>query len=134
MDCIFGATGVLTDFLWAVFFGGAAFRAVFLAAAGAAFTAADFFAANRFRNAAKMFALPAAESLRFDLTGSGVAIDPAASVVPLMAAHRFCCPRAIRRRAAAETLRFCGAASGVAAVSVGPPGSIARRSAIWASM
>ena len=91
----------MADF-FAAFFTGAAFAADFFAATGAA----AFFAASLFRNAATMLALPAALSLRFGFAGSGVAGDDGDSVVPLIAAHRFCCPRAIRRRAAAETLRF----------------------------
>jgi hypothetical protein len=97
-------TGALAVFFTAVFFvafTGAFFpadffTAAFFATAGAAFIAAAFFAAHRFFKAATMFARPAAESFRFDFEGSGVGGDDDDPVVPLIAAHRFCCARAIR--------------------------------------
>jgi hypothetical protein len=134
------ALEALTVFFCRFFAGfvtGAAFAAVFFtadffAATGAVFAA--FVNACLFRNAVTMFALPAALNLGFAFTGSDVAGDDGDSVVPLIAAQRFFCPRAIRRRAAAETVRVGGAASGVAAGSVRPPGSMARSSAIWLSI
>src|ERR1039457_5356241 len=52
-----------------------------------------------------------------------------------MLAHRRCCASRIRRRAAAENfLRLPVGASGVAAAPPGPPDSVARSSAIFASI
>ena len=76
-------------------------------------------------------ALPAALSFRFAFGGSGVAIGAGDTDSPFNLAHLAFCPRAIRRLAAAEILRFTVVASGVAAaVGVVPPDIMARSSAI----
>src|SRR5438046_1133711 len=77
------------------FFFATAFFAMAFFATGTVLTAAAFFAAHLFFKAATIAALPAALSLRFGIEGSGVAACDGDSVVPLIAAHRFCCPRAI---------------------------------------
>jgi hypothetical protein len=57
------------------------------------------------RFVAAMIALrPAADSFRFGFALSNVTSDDDL-VPPLIVAHRFCWPRVIRRRAAAETFR-----------------------------
>jgi hypothetical protein len=97
------------DFFVATFTGTAFFTAVFLATLGAAFTAAAFFAAHRFFNAATIAALPAALSLRSGFDGSGVtgAVEDAA--------HRLRWASLMRFRAAALIgRRFAVGASGVA--------------------
>jgi hypothetical protein len=92
-----------------------------------------FFAAHRFFKAATIAALPLALSLRFGFVAPGVA--GAGSDSPFNFAHLAFCPRAILRLAAAEMiLRFLAGASGLVAATPGPPGSIARSSAIWASI
>ena len=135
MGCASTLTGALAVFFlaafFAAFFTGAVFAADFFAASGVIFTAAAFFAANLFRNAATMLALPAAVSFRFGLTGSGVTGVDEGLESPRIFAHRSCWASFMRLRAAAENfLRPCVDGSGVAAVSVRPPGSIARSSAI----
>ena len=124
------------DFFTDAFFTGAFFFAAFLTAAfaeaGCAFAAA-FFAAQRFFKAATIAALPALLSFRFGFAGSGVDAGAGGSDSPRIFAHLALCAMAIFRREAAENLRFLVGASGVAAVPVEPPGSIARSSAIWAS-
>jgi len=105
--------------------------AAFFATAGAIFFAAAFFSRHRFFKAATIAALPALLSLRF---GSGVA-GAGGSDSPLILAHLAFCAIAILRRDAAENFfRFLTGASGVAAFSAGPPGSMARSSAILVSM
>ncbi len=99
--------------------------------AGTVSAAAAFFAAQRFFNAATIAALPAALSFRLGLEAFGVL----ASGCPLEAAHRFRCAAAIALRPAALIFRRAGVAAVAAAlVPAGVPESIARRSAIWASI
>jgi hypothetical protein len=102
--------------------------AVFFAAV---FTAAAFFAAHRFFRAATIAFRPAAESLRFGLEGSDVA-GAGGSDSPRILAPRRSWPCFIRRRVAAENFfRLPVAGFGIVA---GPPGSMARSSAICASV
>jgi hypothetical protein len=120
--------GASAAFLATILFAEACFTAAFLGAADLDLAAA-FFAAHRFFKAATMFALPALLRFRFAFGASCVA-GVGGSDSPLILAHLAFCPSAIRRRAAAETLRFPVGAFGVVAVSAGPPASIARSSAI----
>jgi hypothetical protein len=96
------------------------FAAVFFCTAACVLAASALFAAQRFFKAATIAALPAALSFRlgFDTSG-GAETDRFDS--PLILAHLAFCPSAIRRRAAAETLRFRGTASALTAVLAGPP-------------
>src|ERR1035437_9644443 len=90
--------------------------------------------AQRFFVAATIAALPAALSLRFGFATSGATGDGGPGDF-FDAAHLFRCASAMAFLPAAlifRRLRF--GASGVAAVSVGPPSSMARSSAIWASI
>jgi hypothetical protein len=101
----------------------------FFASFTGAYFAAAFFAAQRFFKAATIAALPAAESFRFGFADFDVAGD-----VPLIAAHLARCAIAIFRRAAGENFfRLPVGASVVAVALAGPPSSMTRRSAIWAS-
>src|ERR1019366_4889112 len=121
--------GFFAAFLLAAFF-----RAVFLALAGCAFAAPVLFCAHRRRTASWIAFLPAALSFRLGFGASGVA-GADGSDSPLMLAHRRCCASRILRRAAAENfLGFLVDASGAAAVSAGPPDSMARSSAIFESI
>src|ERR1017187_9922960 len=90
----------------------------------------DFAAAlcnrQRFFVAAMILAIPSLLIRRLGFGAFGVAGN-----VPLIAAHRFFCASAIRRRVAAERLRV--GTSGVA-VSPPPPESMARSSTILPSM
>ena len=84
--------------------------------------------------AAMMFRSPSGLIWRFFLAGFALAggADPDS---PRTFAHLAFCAKAIRRLAAALIfLRLPGVASGVAAVPLELPVSIARSSAIWASM
>lgn len=122
------------DFRFAAFATGAFAAALLPAAflAGAA-PSARFSAHRRF--VASLMALrPAADILRrFGLTGSGVEADAGSS--PLSLAHLAFCAKAIFWRAAAlNRFRLGAAVSGVVAVSVEPPWSMALSSAIWASI
>jgi hypothetical protein len=76
-----------------------------------------------------MARLPAALIFRLGSAASGLAADSA-----FVAAHLFLWPSAIRRRAAALTLRFRVGASAVAVPSVLPPDNMARSSPIWVSI
>ena len=117
------------------FFAAAFFAADFFTDDFSATVGFDFAASARIRSqralvAAMIAALPAALNLRLDFGSSGAAAGDG-SVVPLIAAHRFCCPRAILRLAAADILRFAVVASGAAAgVGFVPPDIMARSSAI----
>src|ERR1035441_2012728 len=117
-------------------FTGAFFVAVFLEAflaAGAcwALAASALTLAQRFLVASEMAFLPAALSFRFGLGASGATGDD----VFLASAHRFRCASPMRFRAAALIFRRLPfGPPGAAAVAVGPPGSMARSSAIWASI
>src|ERR1039458_10619505 len=114
---------VVPGFL-AAFLGAAFFRAVFLALAGCAFAASALFCAHRRRTASWIAFLPAALSFRFGFGATGVA-GADGSDSPLMLAHRRCWASFMRCRAAAENfLRFLVGATGVAAVSPGPPDSM----------
>jgi hypothetical protein len=81
-----------------------------------------------------MARLPAALIFRLGFPGSGLAADFGFSDSAFIAAHLFFWPSAIRRRAAALTLRFRVGASAVAGPSVLPPDNMARSSPIWASI
>jgi hypothetical protein len=125
-------------FLTAIFFRAAFLGLAVLAAAGCVFVAPADSARTRAQRAlvAAMIAfLPAAESFRFFFGVSGVTDFKDDSDCLLDKAHRFFCASPIRFRAAAlsfRRLRFCG--SGVAAVVLGPPSSMARSSLICESM
>src|ERR1017187_2325494 len=114
--------GFLAAFLVAAFF-----RAVFSAVS-------TLFCAHRRRRASWIAFLPAALSFRLGFGATAVA-GADGSDSPLMLAHRRCCASRILRRAAAENfLRLLVGASGAEAVSPGPPGSMARSSAIFESI
>src|ERR1017187_5164337 len=114
--------GFLAAFLVAAFF-----RAVFSAVS-------TLFCAHRRRRASWIAFLPAALSFRLGFGATAVAAADGADS-PLMLAHRRCCASRIRRRAAAENfLRLLVGATGVAAALPGPPGSMARSSAILESI
>lgn len=81
-----------------------------------------------------MARLPAALIFRLGFAGSGLAADSGFLDSPFIVAHLFLWPSAIRRRAAALTLRFRVGASGVAVPSVLPPANMARSSPIWVSI
>ncbi|MDR3703280.1 MAG: hypothetical protein P4L56_26775 [Candidatus Sulfopaludibacter sp.] len=125
-------TAAVTGFLVAGFLV-AGFRAFFLAA-GLVFFAAAFFAAHLLFKAATMFALPSSLSRRLAFGGCGAAGAGFDSDSPRILAHLACCPRAIRRLAAADTLRLRAGSPGAELVSAGPPDRVARSSAICASM
>jgi hypothetical protein len=108
------------------FFAGAFFAALleadFFATASTVVAATAFFAAQRFFNAATIAAFPAALSVRFGFEGSGEAGAAEDS------AHRLRWASLMRFRAAALIgRRFALGASGV---TTGPPGNMARSSAI----
>jgi hypothetical protein len=71
------------------------------------FSAAIFFAAQRFLSAATIAALPAGESFRF-LAGAGCAVLDGFCIVGLTAAHLFRWASAMCFRAAADILRLPG--------------------------
>ena len=106
--------------------------AAFLAPAGCAF-AVRLSAQRRFE-ASEMARLPAALIFRLGFARSDLAADSGVVDAAFIAAHRFFWPSAIRRRAAALTLRFRVGASGVVVPSVLPPDNMARSSPIWASI
>jgi hypothetical protein len=132
---VFFPTAFLTGAALFAAFAGAVFTAVLLAAV--LFVAAGFVFAARTRSqralvAATIAALPARLSFRFFL-GAASGADGAAAF--LDAAHLFRCASAMAFLPAAlifRRLRF--GASGVAAVALGPPSSMARSSVTcWAS-
>ena len=135
---VFFAAAFLTGApFFAAFVG--AFTAVFLLAAfflaGAAFFVAAFafaaLTALAFFRFATSFAY-AAESFRFGFVGSAAAWVGSDS--PRILAHlAFCAIAIFRLEAALNLLRFL-VGEGVAAVCAGPPGSMARSSAIWTSI
>src|ERR1035438_7547748 len=102
---------------------------VFFVPAGCSFAASARLSAQRRFVASEMARLPAALIFRLGFAGSGLAADSA-----FVAAHLFLWPWAIRRRAAALTLRFRVGASGVAVPSVLPLDKMARSSPIWVSI
>src|ERR1035438_5029082 len=118
--------------LAAVFFAGFAgtFFAGFLAAffcfvvffvpAGCSFAASARLSAQRRFVASEMARLPAALIFRLGFAGSGLAADSGFLGSAFIAAHLFFWPSAMRRRAAAPTLRFRVGASGVVVYSVLP--------------
>lgn len=129
-----GALDVTIDFGAAVFFAAAFLTTAFLRA-GAAFFAGAFAAAfckrQRFFVAAMILFIPSSLIRRFGFVGSGV-VDGSDS--PRIFAHRRFCDWAIFRLTAAENfLRLRVGAPVAAAAWAGPPGSIARSSAILAS-
>jgi hypothetical protein len=104
--------------------------AAFLAPAGRSFAASARLSAQRRFVASEMARLPAALIFRFGFDGSGRAADAGSSDSALIAAHLFLWPSAIRRRAAALTLRFRVGASDATLLSVLPPDNMARSSPI----
>ena len=117
----------------ATFLAAAFFRAAFLAALSCCALAALTLAHRAFV-AAIILALPALLIRRLGFVDFGVA-GAVGSAAFFDAAHLFRCASAIAFRPAAlifRRLRFVG--SGVAAVCVEPPGSIARSSAILVSI
>src|ERR1022692_790247 len=94
-----------------------------------AFFAAAFANRHRFFVAAMILFIPSGLIRRLGFVGLGVA---GAGDVPLIAAHRFFCASAMRRRVAA--LRFLAGASGVAAVLAEPPESRVLSSSIFESI
>jgi len=117
----------LAGALAAAFFATTLFGTIFFAVAVCALAA--FTNRQRFLVAAMIRFIPSALIRRLGFGGSTLA-GADGSDAPLIAAHRFFCPSAIRRRAAAEILRLPGLVSVVAAASGDPPSSIWRRSAI----
>src|ERR1035438_8252717 len=81
-----------------------------------------------------MARLPAALVFRLVFAGSGVAADSGFLDSAFIAAHLFFWPSAMRRRAAALTLRFRVGVSGVVVSSVLAPDNMARSSPIWVSI
>jgi hypothetical protein len=115
-------------------FTGAFFAIVFLAAGAywalAAMAASALTLAQRLRLASAIAFLPAALSFRFALGASGVTGDDGADCF-FDSAHRFRWASPMRFRAAALIFRRLPfGLSVVAAVAVGPPGNMARSSAI----
>ena len=108
-----------------------AFCAVAFFATGFVFAAAAWTAAHLFFVASEIAFLPSLLSFRLGFGGSIVA-GAGGSDAPFNLAHLACCPRAIRRLAAAEILRLPVGASGVAVGVdlVPPPSSMVRSSAI----
>ena len=98
----------------------------FLAPVGVSAFFAAWNAAQRFFVASTIAFLPAALSFRFGLVACGATGDE----VFLDSAHRFRWASPMRFRAAALMRRLPFRTSGVAAVAVGPPGNMARSSAI----
>jgi hypothetical protein len=95
-----------------------------------AFFAAAFANRHRFFVAAMILFIPSGLIRRFAF---GAFFMTGAGDVPLIAAHRFFCARAMQRRVAAE--RFLAGASGVVvAVSAGRPETTALSSAIFESI
>jgi hypothetical protein len=95
-------------------------------------TAPALFSAHRFFKAAMIAALPAALSFLLGLeagTTSKLIVDS-----PLAFAHLRCWPCLIRRNVAGLILRFAEAALGSVDGATLPPFSMARRSAICASI
>src|ERR1035437_9593038 len=128
--------GRLTAAFFALFreaFTGTFFAAALAAGACwalAAVAASAFTLAHRLRVASAMAFLPAALSFRFGLGASGATGDDGPDDF-LDSAHRFRCASPMRFRAAALIFRRLPVGpSGVAAVAVGPPWSVARSSAI----
>jgi hypothetical protein len=117
------------SFLFATAF----FAATFFCAAGFVFAAAAWTAAHLFFVASEIAFLPAALSFRFGFDGS-IAAGADGSDSPFSFAHLAFCPRAIRRLAAAEILRFSAGAFGVASAPAEPPFSMERSSAICVSI
>ena len=108
----------------------AAFRAAFFLTAGLVFFANAFLAAHLFFNAATIFALPSSlnRCLGFE-DSAGFDSDS-----PRILAHLACCPAAILRLAAADTVRLRAGAPGAVTAPEAPPDSVARSSAICVSM
>ena len=119
---------------FAGFLAAVSFLATFFVPAACSFAASARLSAQRRFVASEMARRPAALICRLGLAGSRPAADSGFLDSAFTAAHLFLWPSAMRRRAAALTLRVRVGASELPVASVLPPDNIARSSPIWASI